>query len=422
MKDIDISVVDEIMSTGKSTWAFSFMRELFVTQEYEQFVYLSPLLSEVGGEPCEVGTKDGRIQKELPEMNFIYPLITENKTKRAHVMSLIENGMNIAATHSLFLNLPVKTKQYLKETRNVLFIDETLDVFNVYTGITKKALNIFLDNNVFFVNEHGKLKYNHDKYPLGENTKFEFIELVDLCDNDCLYYVDGEILIWEFPPEIIKSFDDVYVLTYMFDGSLFKHWADLNNIEYKRINVSLIKDTDSVRKHMKENIELINSPSALLLERFPYTNRWWLKASDYDKNIIKKSLQAIVRSCGVRSDDIVITCKKTAWYGKKGETIKGKGYSRATWLYSEARATNDYSDKTMMIYLVNKFYNPVIVQFLRKRGIEINRKHEDTYALASMLQWIYRGSTRKGQKMKLVIGSKRMKSLYASFIEGEQEK
>ena len=45
-----VNVVDEIMSSGKSHWMMSQMKAWKEEDKFDQFVYLSPLLSEVGGE------------------------------------------------------------------------------------------------------------------------------------------------------------------------------------------------------------------------------------------------------------------------------------------------------------------------------------------------------------------------------------
>ena len=53
---------------------------------------------------------------------------------------------------------------------------------------------------------------------------------------------------------------------------------------------------------------------------------------------------------------------------KKRPLIKGKGFSRADWLYSDARATNDYSDKSVLIYLIGKNPNTVLWNFCHSKG------------------------------------------------------
>ena len=118
-----IYLVDEIMSSGKSHWMLNKMKEWNDSGKFKQFVYLSPLLSEVGGVKCNTTNKylSGRIQKQLPDMKFKYPIPVKG-SKRSHSLELLHQGENISATHNLFLNLDKSCSDLIKEYDNVLVI------------------------------------------------------------------------------------------------------------------------------------------------------------------------------------------------------------------------------------------------------------------------------------------------------------
>ncbi len=72
------------MSSGKSHWMLNKMKEWNDSGKFKQFVYLSPLLTEVGGVKCNQTNKylDGRIQRQLPEMRFKYPIPLKGSKKQ----------------------------------------------------------------------------------------------------------------------------------------------------------------------------------------------------------------------------------------------------------------------------------------------------------------------------------------------------
>ena len=87
------------------------------------------------------------------------------------------------------------------------------------------------------------------------------------------------------------------------------------------------------------------------------------------------------------------------------------------------RATNDYADRNMLAYLVNRFYNPLIKGMFRdKYNIRLN---EDRFALSEMIQWIWRSRIRKNQlpleerNISLYIPSQRMRNLMQQWLSGK---
>lgn len=79
-----------------------------------------------------------------------------------------------------------------------------------------------------------------------------------------------------------------------------------------------------------------------------------------------------------------------------------------------ARASNDYDNKAVMVYAVNRSAPGVVVRFLRGVGIDYC---PDRLALNSMLQWIWRSRIRKGEPIHLAIFSSRMRALFCDWLE-----
>jgi len=432
-----IYLVDEIMSSGKSYWIMEKMREWNAQKKFDQFVYLSPLLTEVGGTKNLDGKYDnGRIQQQLPEMNFKYPVpVLGSKSK--HAKHLIHQCKNISATHNLFLNLDKSCSELIKDYRNILIIDECLDAYKQFTKISKKTLTHFIRDGVFIVDaETSKMTYNHDKYPLKQNERWEYLDLVELCDTGCVFCINDEVVIWEYPVEILEAFTEVWVMTYLFEGSFMSMWCKINNVEVERVRPQLNRSTKEVKAYIKDCIELVDTPSLTKIQNFSYSQTWWSNdavESVVDK--IRKAIESCVKLIGCKSADILVTCPKLNWeptsedkytddYAinvgkiKKRPLIKGKGFTRACWLYSDAKATNDFSDKTVLIYLLGKSPHTMLYNFCHSKGHILDK---ELFAIASIVQWIFRGSVRKQEKMYLIMPSKAMRDLYNKWLDTEDE-
>ena len=89
-----------------------------------------------------------------------------------------------------------------------------------------------------------------------------------------------------------------------------------------------------------------------------------------------------------------------------------------SFLEMTARATNLYSDRDSCAYLINRFENPVIKQYFRKNGLDVN---DNIFALSELIQWLFRSAIRKGKPINLYIPSKRMRSLLTAWLNGTFE-
>ena len=77
------------------------------------------------------------------------------------------------------------------------------------------------------------------------------------------------------------------------------------------------------------------------------------------------------------------------------------------------RASNEYAQKTSVVYPVNRYINPGIKNFFLKHDVDVN---EDGFALSEMLQFIWRSAIRKGEEIYVYIPSVRMRNLLKQWI------
>lgn len=439
-----IHLLDSIPGSGKSTWVMEKFREWEGNGTYEQFVYVSPLLTEVGGVRLGNRYGTGRIQDTLPEMNFKYPVPVKG-SKREHIKQLVMEGSNISCTHSLFTSIDLDTRKLLVDRKNVLVIDESLEAISHYKGVSRQTVKNMLDSGEILVDEKtGRILWNHVKFPCTlpdgeEDDAFEFREFVELCDLGYAYLCPvrdrgtnevkwSEVLLWQYPIDTLAAFDDVYVMTYMFSGTVMSAWCKMHDIEVVRLEEDLYRSTKEVKEFLRDNVEVIDSPSLEELSGYNLTQTWWVTSSkvrrkcgelyiDHVKRVLESTVKNKLSPRGVKVKDILVTCPKDRWEDdgerKVKRKVKGRGYANAEWVYSGCRATNQYKDKKAVIYLINKHQNQRVKEYCINRGVPID---SDLYSCSEMLQVIFRGCIRKGDKMYLVMPSKRMLRIYYQWL------
>jgi hypothetical protein len=97
--------------------------------------------------------------------------------------------------------------------------------------------------------------------------------------------------------------------------------------------------------------------------------------------------------------------------------ISGKGYAKG-YLASNMRATNNYRNRSVIAYLVNKYFNPFVKNFFMGQGIEVQ---EDDYAVSEMLQFLWRSAIRDGKRITIYIPSRRMRTLLINWINEQEQ-
>ena len=143
-----------------------------------------------------------------------------------------------------------------------------------------------------------------------------------------------------------------------------------------------------------------------------------LSKSDYEQRtpeeialIRRKSISYLGGHLGDKATTMMWTCFK-----QFKDEIKDSRFPDKHFVSLNARATNDYREKSGLIYLVNRFVNPFLNNLFAKRNIRID---QDAYALAEMLQWLFRSRIRNEEPINIYIPSSRMRNLLIKWLEGE---
>lgn len=403
-----VRVCDAIMGTGKSQSAIAYMNE----HCDEKFIYITPYLDEAN-----------RIRKGCPNLRFVEP---SNKLKQydfrksTHTAALIKEGRNITTTHQAFKGYTSSTLESIKEQGYTLIIDENVDVLEVFD---------FHPNDLQLAVEAGYITENNGMYSIArEDYKGKALaELFTLMKSRELIRIEDKgaktLFYWALPPELLTSFKDVFILTYLFKGQSLHHFMEIYNIPYEYIGIERTEGGTGFRfceypgytpeyvSHLGDMLNILDTGKVNDIgdDYYALSMNWFKKNEDG-----VEQLKRNVNNCfnNIWRD---IPADKRLWGSYNGELskIKGKGYTKA-FLTFNAKATNAYKDRNCLVYIANLFMNVNEKKFYQMHGIEVD---EDIYALSIMVQWIWRSAIRDGEKVNLYIPSKRMRTLLINWIE-----
>lgn len=392
-----ITVVDARMGRGKSSAAIRYMNKYRATKK---FLYITPYLKEVDRicEQCDF---------DQPDSDF--------RSKSAELKMYLGAGRNVAATHSLFYLLDEQALEIVRNQGYSLIIDESVDVINRFY-ITDKDHELIL-SKLAYVDSHGLIRWKDAEY----TGKFDVYKAA--ADAGQLYNLDS-IMLDIMDPTLLESFDDVFMLTYLFDGQYQKAYLDYYGLPYRVVGIEQDERgyffSDAPDNPPPEDFhklihifgtDKMNAPGKA---RTALSKNWYARRG-YDNSEIRD-----LRN-GLRNffqDMTSSTSKNRLWTCFKEDQAKlidkSTGRFRSNFLQISARATNEYRDKTNAAYMVNRFADPNLKKFFAERGCAIN---EDHYALSEMLQWIWRSAIRDGKPINLYIPSSRMRSLLTDWID-----
>ena len=405
-----INIIDAPMGAGKTSAAINYMNS---NKDNYKFIYITPYLDEV--------------ERVCKACDFKKPVNLKAGTpKLIHLKSLLNKGENIVTTHSLFHYFDDEVIDLCYSQNYVLIMDEVTNVVEQYP-IAKKDLDI-LTTEFTTIDENGILHWTSDSYTM----KFE--EEKRLCDMECLAVYSNMAMMWMFPVKIFKAFRESFILTYMFDAQIQKYYYDFYNFEYKYMyiagnDLSSYHFTDEIVKYKgKYNYsELINiledrKLNAIGDDRGSLSKAWYIRNSN---NVLIKQLKQNLYN--------FFNNRLVFWNGKKYVTstspnnlwttfidykkaLSGGGYAKG-FIPCNMRATNEYRDRSVVAYAINKYLEPVIKQFFISKGVDV---HEDRYALSEMLQFIWRSAIRDGKHITVYIPSRRMRELLIDWINKQQ--
>ena len=421
-----IKVVDSYPGSGKTSYAIQTINSY---DDDVKVIYITPFLKEVD-----------RILKDCARKNFIQP---DRKlgggSKLNHLIALISQGKNIVSTHALFSNITDELIDALKTHDYVLYLDEvfqTVEKYSIHSEVGKESDEFITRQDVGSLIAKGYIERDDDyaiRWIDNEHLLSKYIPLKRLADRGLLYFVDETLLLWSFPVEVFMEgvFSQIFILTYKFDCQLQAYYYNYFNVPYVKYHVEnknnkyeIYKTSDNKRekdwkKIISKKIHILDNPK---LNRIGDSHRdargkiidTALSATWYDNN--KELLPNIRENLSNYFKHIQKgSATKRLWTCFKGDVskIKSKNVSSRSWLALNARATNQYLDRTILAYLINRYVDPFYIKFFQKKDIIIN---QDEYALSELIQWLWRSAIREMEDVYIYIPSHRMRTLLEEFL------
>ena len=397
-----VTLVDARMGRGKSTAAIRYMNE----RKGEQcFLYITPYLSEVD-RVCDLCNFDE------PGCDFM--------SKSTQLKTMMARRRNIASTHSLFSLMDDEALDLARENGYSLIVDESIQVIKS-VPVSQHDLNLMCVN-LIAVEDDGSVIWRDPEY-IGKFDGYkQMAEDGALCCYGNTFY---EIM----SPKKLLAFDEVIMMTYIFEGQLQRGYLDYYGFTYDIVGIE--RDEDGYRFSDKPDspppidysslITVVgvdpDSPDAKLNDvgrgRTALSVNWFNQRRKSHKDV--KTLRACLdnffrRKTNSRSGERLWTTFKENEEWLLGQRNRYAG----DFLQLNARATNAYRETKYVAYLANRFINPNIAKFFASRGVAID---VDKFALSEMLQFIWRSAIRDDKPITLYVPSKRMRTLLLDWIE-----
>ena len=300
-----------------------------------------------------------------------------------------------------------------------------LDVLDTYK-ISKDDLKIIFNEKLVSLDEDGFLVWNEERKPY----KGVYGDIKRLCSFKSLMGFKKEnsdelarVIMWNFPVDFFKCFDESYIFTYLWEGSIQKSYFDIHGIKYEKYMLDydrqLIPHCKEIEYEKRRNVaDLINiydgkfnKIGMKIGKSNPLSKSWYEDKRKKNRSIfsqLKNNTENYFRTVTkTKSIDNMYTVFKP--YCKY---VKGKGFANG-FVSCNARGTNEFKNKKSLAYLINFFMSPDIKQFVEHYHIEFD---DNLFSLSALLQWIWRSQIRDGNPIDLYIPSERMRELLKIWI------
>ena len=396
MAEEKVIVVDAIMGAGKTSWAIQNMTKQFD----ENILYIAPLLDETE-----------RIRDGCKAHDFKLP---QNKGdgKLSNIKTLFSRQDDIASTHQLFKMFDEECKQLIRDGNYVLYIDETVEAVEPYEIPHKDSISYLSDNKSIQIHSDGGIEW------LAGDIDTDFNEIKILAQNHSLYMIDNDIAVWQYPAEIFTLFKKVYIMTYLFDGSILKQYFDLNSIPYRICSIQnengqykLVEPYRPDMSAIRSLLHLYSEPDLNDGRQKPNVlSSTWCKSHKPQLKTFKNDIYNYLHNkMKAKAGQIMWSC-----FTKYRNSLRGSGYgSKECFVEYNCRGTNKHKRKNILVYAVNVYPHRVIDRFFGSRGMPIDK---DTYALSTMIQWIWRSAIRDGKEVWIYIPSRRMREILTAWL------
>lgn len=448
-----ITVVDAPCGAGKTEWAISYMN----AHPQESFIFVTPFLSEV--ERIKKSTTADFFDPQFFNRTNLLGGAPCSKTKLEDLNDLLSAGKNVVTTHATFTNATQETVRALQDNSYHLILDETVDVLvpmNELIASPKYQVNgesakLMVENKIIEVDENYRVRWTGGQWQIDGDGRHSFCEVQRYAESGNLILIDGQFFIWEFPPDVFNAMESVTILTYMLEGSFLYPYLQIHGMKYEKASISGTHDSGFAlapytvdlrqREEWKQLITLHQDPKA---SDFRALSATWYKhnVQGHSKSTesfeLRNALRRYFTRLKIKPSDVMWTCPKDCrneiapkgykltreltdeekhgrTQAQQDELIDSNGLR--CWVASNARATNNYSNRHNLAFMLDLYPHPEISKYFGERGASLSR---DTFALAGLIQWVWRSAIRVGEPITLFLPSYRMTNLFKDWLDGKR--
>ena len=334
----------------------------------------------------------------------------------------MQSGYSIASTHSLLQTADSELVELIKAGNYTLVIDEVINVVND-VNISQKDINRLIANGDITIDDDTKkIEWTGET---DYDTRFSDIYL--LCKAGTLYRNRDKTVVKIFSDEVLRAFDEVVVMTYLFEYSEMKAWYELNAVEYEKKSVTYNDDQqeyelieyDIMREDRQTIYDLITVHDGKYNEQLAHINlsatalRNLPTQDSYleDLDLIEKTIRNFLHANKLEGYSGYWTSLRDTM-----DRLSPKGYSKKSKISLNCRATNEYSDGYAMAYIFERNINPMQQGFFIDRGATLD---SNGWAVSDLLQWIFRSRIRNGQDIQLFLPAKKMRTILKQWSKYE---
>jgi hypothetical protein len=367
-------------------------------------------------------------------------------TKRDALHALIRHGHSVITTHKLYSEIAQLARSGMLRGIEV-HIDEVLSVSDEATGITqcsrgRQAANdwrgLYLDNGYAAIcPETGRITptdaWRMKRDDLAGNLPTAFF---DAAEAGRLYTdipgLAGHIIMAELPIVLMKCAKRVNIYTYRFNGSYMAAYLRRHGVQWTQARYSDISPEDADMQFRARARELVTIDPVGRLGGLPlgYTAQKRMACSKSADEIRRagqirgafRSIGRTLKNAGATADQMILTCIQAGWTARNGQAGRfaagTKLFSDAHWVANQTRGTNQYRHCSHVAYFWQQNPNANVARFL---GCD-DRKHADAYAVAEMIQFIWRSRVRDAKPVTVFMPCPKMRRLWSRWLDGDLDR
>ena len=409
------------MGSGKSSAAINYMKQ----HSDRRFMYITPYLSEIA-----------RVVAACPEAKLMEPGEYGGRTKSQDLEVLLKTKHSVATTHALFSAMKTETLELIRSGHYTLIMDEVMNVIEI-DDMPKSDIDNYIHKGIFVRAEDGE----HLLWGGIEDYSGHFTDTVNMAKRGNLIYYDDTLLFWTLPVANFEVFDEVFVLTYMFNAQIQRYYYDMHNLEYELIGVEKVDgeyrfcgepaapadSSDLINKiHILEDNKLnaigVSDRYVNPVKDPTLSSSWYRRSTERGNpnyEYLRKHAVTVQKTrFKCTYDDLIWTTFEERRdrleftvnnKGKKVRCLPEHGFVACT-----TRATNEFRDRHNLIYPINYYPHPITSRYLKDHGAEMD---QDAYSLSEFLQWLWRSAIRCGEDINVYIPSRRMRTLLQNWLQ-----